>query len=256
MATGLLLPFVVRRLRPRGWWAMGWPNAILLPLCALPWVVLAVWVSRPSGESGSLQLGPFFGVLVAGAIWTELALLLRRRSTPDSPEAEGEDEEDVGPTPSGTTPLSEDATALLRRALSLEDTDVQTLMTARDDVIVAGGGATAGEVLDSMRESGRTRVVIVEGSLDRILGIAHAKDLTPLALEGGASEPVRRHLRRLLRVPRRLSTRRLVEEFRRNRVTIGAVADVRGRTLGVVTLSDVFRFLASRESAASREETP
>ena len=240
LALGLVSPFVIRAISPRGWARPCATNVMLLAAAASAWIAVGAYVGRADG--GLSEHGPFLVVLFVGMVIVEGCLLLRPSRWRSGSVDMGEVDEVAGTN--GEEPLSPEAELLLQRALGLEDTSVEQLMTHRDQVLTVQGGLTAGEVLEEMRRSGRTRVVIVEGTLDRILGIAHAKDLVPLVLEGRGSEPVRRHLRRLLRVPRKVSARRLLEEFRRNRVTLGAVADVRGRTLGIVSLTDVFHFIA------------
>jgi CBS domain containing-hemolysin-like protein len=238
---GLVLPLVIRRVSPQGWARPGPRNVVLLSAPAAAWLAVASDLSR--SEASVRELGPYTLIVLLGLVTVEGSLLLRRRRYGTEGDGLGDPDEVSGEVVE--TPLSPEAERLLERALGLEEIPVERLMTPSDRVLTAEGGLTAGEVLEEMLRTNRTRVVVVEGSLDRILGIAHAKDLVPLVLEGRNSEPVRRHLRRLLRVPRRVSARRLLEEFRRNRVTIGAVADVRGRTLGVVALNDVFRFIVT-----------
>jgi CBS domain containing-hemolysin-like protein len=55
-------------------------------------------------------------------------------------------------------------------------------------------------------------------------------------------------------MPRHVPTSRLIEEFQQARVSIGVVGDARGRTLGLVTRGDVFRFVAT--GAAGPQELP
>lgn len=240
LALGLLLPWLVRLSAPRGWARPRAGQVLLLSACAATWITVGTYAARREGEIQGLA--PFALVTILGMIVVEVCLLLRPRRLGSDAGGPADPDEAAEPAES---PLSPEAEQLLSRALRLEETPVEQLMTPRERVLTAEARLTASEVLAVMLASGRTRMVVVEGSIDRILGIAHAKDLVPLVLEGRSAEPVRRHLRRLLRVPRRVSARRLLEEFRRNRVTIGAVADVRGRTLGVVTLRDVFQFIGA-----------
>ena len=253
LLLGLVLPWIIRWISPRGWARPGPRNVMLLSAAAAAWIAVASDLSR--SEASVRELGPFTLVVLLGLATVEGCLLLRTRRYGTEGDAMGDPDDSAGAEIE--MPLSREAERLLQRALGLEATPVEGLMTPRDQVLTAQGGLTTGEVLEEMLRTNRTRVVVVEGSLDRILGIAHAKDLVPLVLEGRSSEPVRRHLRRLLRVPRRVSTRRLIEEFRRNRVTIGAVADVRGRTLGLVALTDVFQFIVTDPAETpGAEEVP
>jgi CBS domain containing-hemolysin-like protein len=148
-------------------------------------------------------------------------------------------------SPGSPGALSAEGEALLLRVLALEALPVESIMTPRERVATVDGSASPADAVERMRASGRARLpVTVDGSLDRILGVVHAKDLVPLVVDGGIATPLRRHVRRCLRVPRDQPVARLLADFRRNRVHFGIVTDPLGRTLGLVTMGDVFARLA------------
>jgi CBS domain containing-hemolysin-like protein len=232
----------------------------------------AAWVVASIALWGSLALSvharaPEWGgravvlILMAGLLWVEgwtLHALTRRRSL----EA-GSARADLGldgppaapPRPDAIPWPGEVADALLDRIRQCDQVPVERIMTPREAIVFAEIRQPVGEVLELMRRSGRSRIPVASaGSLDQILGVAHAKDLVPLVPAGGRDEVLRRHLRRWLRVPRGQSIAGLLEDFRSARVHIGIVGDSMGRTLGLVTLGDIFRFLAG--AAPGRQEKP
>ncbi len=141
--------------------------------------------------------------------------------------------------------LPPEAEVLLNRILGLTSLPLESIMTSRDQIAFVDGSLPAGQALMRMAETRRSRLpVIADGSPDRILGVVHAKDLVPLALEDSRDAPVRSYLRRWLRVPRGQSAAQLLEDFRRNRAHVGIVGDAMGRTQGLVTLGDIFRYIA------------
>ncbi len=168
----------------------------------------------------------------------------RASHQPDSaggPEESEESEEEA---------LPPRALALLRRIQSLDSVLVDQIMTPRSGILFADGSETAARVLARMRDAGHNRLLVVAGgSLDRVLGVVHARDLAPLAVEGREGRGIRLQLRRCLRVPASQPVARLLESFRRDRVHVGIVADPLGRTLGLVTLGDVCRYIAGRNHA-------
>lgn len=259
-AVAVGLPVVARW--ARRWWGGRLagpfhPLALLLFVsCLLLWILLAWEFAGPAAESP--QPLWFWAICFAGLIWVETVLVLlpgRRPSVPvDSTDLDPmtssplEDAEDGGEL-SGEDPveLSTEAEALWQRISLFDTVQVHSIMTPEREVGTIGTEATAAEALAQMRETGRTRLVAIEGSLQRVLGIAHAKDLAPLLLSGRENETIRQHHRRLHRVPERLTLTRLVEQFRRNRTTAGIVIDLRGKTLGLITLGDVFHYVSGRE---------
>jgi CBS domain-containing protein len=217
------------------------------------WANLA-WAAGERGE-GRTDGGAVAFLILAGLLYLELVALWGwprpgRASPPERSETAG-----AGPR---ALPNPPEAEALLGRILELERIPCEAIMTPRDRIVWVDEAAPAGAALSRLREAGRSRAPVVSGgSLDRVVGIAHAKDLLPQVLESGAESPVRRHLRRVLRVPRTASAAQLLEDFRRNRVHLAIVGDALGGTLGLVTLGDVFLVLAGRKDEArsdGREE--
>jgi CBS domain containing-hemolysin-like protein len=140
-------------------------------------------------------------------------------------------------------PLPAEARLLLRRILRLEQVTVEEILTPRDRIVFADSTEPLATALRRMRSTGRSRLPVAAGSPDRVLGVLHAKDLFPLVLGGERPASQRRHLRRYLSVPQGQSAARLLEDFRQHRVHIGLVSDPLGATTGLVTVTDVFRFL-------------
>ncbi len=151
--------------------------------------------------------------------------------------------------------LPREAEVLLNRILGLTSLPLESIMTARDGIVFVDGSLPADRALKRMAETRRSRIpVMADGSPDRILGVVHAKDLVPLVLEDSRKAPVRNYLRRWLRVPRGQSAAQLLEDFRRNRAHVGIVGDSLGRTQGLVTLGDIFRYIAGPPPVKADEQ--
>jgi CBS domain containing-hemolysin-like protein len=219
------------------------------------WIALA-WNATVPGEAGEpWDAALFFLVALAGVVWVEGCLLVGGQGWMGEPREGGtraeRSEPDMGDEREEESPeLPREARELLARVLALADVPVESIMTPRDALVSVEAGSSVEQTLVRMRETGRTRVLVVEGSVDRILGVAHAKDLARLAASGETARPVRGLARRLLRLPQHVETKRLIEEFRQARVSIGVVGDARGRTLGLVTRGDLFRYVASGSRGA------
>ena len=260
----LLLPWVGRWSGARASLLTRWINGLLHLSIVAAWTGGAFWLAlpadlRPLHGGPAMRWGTFALVLAGGFLYTELIYFFPRRrgaqateATHAAPHAETES---VGlPANPGALvaaegeaedePLSREGEALLARILSCESRTVNEVMTPRDEIIAVAGAVTVEAALALLRTHGRSRVIVIEGSVDRILGVAHAKDLVPLQLEGQGADPIRLHLRRWLRVPSGAALTALLEDFRANRVHLGIVSDQLGKTLGLVTLHDVSRFFA------------
>lgn len=230
----------------------------VLAASAACWIALAWNVTVPEHREETWDPVLFLLIAGVGVAWVEVSLLVgRRRSTSgfrdaeelsEAGEPEGDLESDAPPAP-----LSAEAQQLLERVLYLSQLPVERIMTPRSALIAVEASTSVGDTLARMREAKSNRVLVIEGSIDRILGVAHAKDLIGLAAHGETNRPVRGLARRLLRMPRQVPTSRVIEEFQQARVSVGVVGDARGRTLGLVTREDVFRFVATGVMAEKSE---
>jgi CBS domain-containing protein len=252
---------LARHIRPRAG-RVRWPARLWHLATAGCWCALAALAAGSWGDAEGAAIGEAALILAGGFLWTEAFFLLGgRRSRAAAPPAdtgsaegiprEDEAEEVEAAGAEGEEPLPPEAEALLERILHLDQVAVEAIMTPRGRIAHVSGTHSIADALAMMRRLGRTRLPVVAGdSLDRILGIVHAKDLAPAAHDPAtAAGTLRRHLRRWLRVPQGHTVAQLLEDFRRNRVHVGIVGDSLGRTLGLVTLSDVFVHITGTRSA-------
>jgi CBS domain containing-hemolysin-like protein len=190
-----------------------------------------------------------FGIVAIGALWsgTFAILSIRSRSSPSRGEIM---EPDTGPVgeggvaPEAREELEPGGRALLKRLLDLERTRVGDMTVPREKIVHAELSGGVSEVLAKIRATGHLRIPMADGSLDRIVGIAYAKDLIPHVLEGGPTPPLKGLVRRPLFVPADRPASSLLELFRTHRGHLAIVVDEYNRTVGLVTRDDVFRTLA------------
>lgn len=200
--------------------------------------------ARIPGQTVASGPGPNLGVDIDG-----------RTAASGRPDAPGADERRRhGDLRREAAPFPPQAEVLLNRILGLASLPLESIMTGRDRIVFVDGSLTADRALMRMAETRRSRLpVTADGSPDRILGVVHAKDLVPLVLADSRKAPVRSYLRRWLRVPRGQSAAQLLEDFRRNRAHVGVVGDAMGRTQGLVTLGDIFRYIAGTPDGSTQE---
>lgn len=252
LLPGLLLPWLGRALyRRRGLfdrWLVGLTHVVMVA----GWIGWAAWSALPAAPDEVERAGRFALFTLLGFFYSEAVLLFPRRRHASEPTPSAEEAERVAESmpddseASTPEPLPAEARELTERIVETASRQVDEVMVPRQAVVALDGNESITTALTAMRKSGHSRLIVIEGSLDRILGVAHAKDLVPLQLEGRGGEAIRLHLRRWLRVPSGHTLSSLLEDFRGNRVHLGVVSDPLGRTLGMVTLHDVSTFLAGR----------
>jgi CBS domain containing-hemolysin-like protein len=139
--------------------------------------------------------------------------------------------------------IEEFAHDLLSGVLDFGDRDVSSVMVPRERIVGVSRGARVADVERLVVRSGHSRVPVIDGDVDTVLGFVHAKDL--LALPAAAQEqplPLR-IIRRMLLVPRDRSLEDLLLSMRRARIHFAVVVDDDRRTVGVVTLEDLLEEL-------------
>jgi putative hemolysin len=98
--------------------------------------------------------------------------------------------------------------------------------------------APPGEVAEVIRQSGHSRLPVCLGTLDKVLGVVHVKDLFS-ALAAHGTFDLRASLRQPLLIPEATEALAVLERFRESGTHIGVVVDERGAVLGLVTLKDI-----------------
>lgn len=123
--------------------------------------------------------------------------------------------------------------------LAFSDRPVAELMTPRTAVVALPEGMPSAEAAHVFVQSGYSRYPVYRGSLDEVVGAAHAFDLLTLAPDA----PVR--VRPVLSVPGTRRAADLMLEMQRGGSHLAIVLDEFGGTAGLVTFEDLLRDLVS-----------
>ena len=131
---------------------------------------------------------------------------------------------------------------LVSRVFRLDHVKVGGIMTPRREIVCLDLDESREENARRIAEHGHSRYPVVKGSLERVEGIAFARNLLADALAGKPLE-LAAHLSAALFVPTRISVMELMELFRRHRQTIAIAVSEHGAVDGLVTLNDVMEAL-------------
>jgi magnesium and cobalt transporter len=127
----------------------------------------------------------------------------------------------------------------LSGVFSLRELTVADVMTPRMDVISVDLSATRGGLLDQFRAAEHSRLLVVDGDPDNVVGVVYAKDL----LREIAAHPDGTEWHHLVRpveyIPDAKRLDRQLRDFQRGSAQLVVVADEFGGTSGIVTLEDV-----------------
>lgn len=136
--------------------------------------------------------------------------------------------------------LSDEEKSMIHDVIDLGDTVAREVMVPRVDMTAMEDTATCGEVLEVMRRTGYSRIPVFHDEVDRIVGIAHIKDLIgPLIDEGAGNKPVAGFVREADFVPDTKDIIPLLSEMQSSHDQMVIVVDEYGGTAGVITIEDI-----------------
>ena len=148
--------------------------------------------------------------------------------------------------------------SMLLSILTLDELQVQDIMTPRTDIDCVASGTSVVEVARAITETGHSRLPVYNGTRDNIIGIAYAKDtLEYLVHPEGHDVSVDRIMRPPFFVPETKISSELLQEFRARKNHLAIVVDEYGGTSGLVTIEDLLEVIVGDiedEHDAPREE--
>ena len=209
--------------------------------------LIAVAVAASAGESIALRssgaawafarlLAPLYSIGPGSGLWRRPGGHGHNHASQAEPSA------DAATSANGDgEPLDEHEARMIRGVIRLDQTTAREIMVPRLDVLAAEVGIPTARLADMMVESGHSRVPIYEGNLDRILGVAYARDILGyLNRSTGAPGQVTHDVvRPVLFIPESKTLEELLTEFQGRRVHMAIVVDEYGGVAGLVTIEDL-----------------
>ncbi|HEV8268093.1 MAG TPA: hemolysin family protein [Thermoanaerobaculia bacterium] len=237
--------------------ALNAPEPWLISALAIlaGWIVLETFVIRWVGRRGADALLTSFSWLIplvhllAAPLTPVLSRLVER---PEEPE------DAAGGAPAAAENPSKDAEVralldvareegileeheeeLVSRAVDFSDRTVHEVMTPRQDVTIAEADAPLESVADIFISTKYTRIPLVQGGIEKPVGVVHIKDVFTALRSGSPPANARPLARPVLFVPESQTITTLLSDFRRRRQHLAVVVDEYGTVTGVVTLEDL-----------------
>jgi CBS domain containing-hemolysin-like protein len=131
-----------------------------------------------------------------------------------------------------------DASRILGNVFRLSRTRVRDVMIPRERVFAIERRLASDALLDLLRESGYTRIPVYDGTLDRVVGVLHTKDLFHVYAQKSVVI-LADAIRPTIDIRPDLPLMDALREFRRGRKHLAIVRDPGGPVLGVCTLEDI-----------------
>ncbi len=209
-------------------------------------------IARPINLLSTVSAWPV--KLLSASTETVLAALrIRPRQTDDVSE---EDVRSLVARAASTGVFTPQEHALFKRTMQVGDLTVHDLMVPRTEIAWIDERISADALRVLLGTSGFSHFPVCKGSLDKLVGVVHVKDLIAYGLLAGGEFDVSVLTRKPLFVPESMPALRMMDEFKRTKIHIAFVVDEHGGTLGLLTLNDVMSALIGDIGRRGEEPKP
>jgi CBS domain containing-hemolysin-like protein len=144
---------------------------------------------------------------------------------------------------------------LIQNVFDFNERVVKNIMVPRTKISGVEIDTDQGELLDILITEGYSRMPVYEETIDKIVGIVHAKDILPLLAHGQAFA-LKDIIRKPYFIPETKKINNLMAELQQKRIQIAIVLDEFGGTAGMVTLEDIVEELVGDIQDEYDEEKP
>ncbi|MCK5941881.1 MAG: HlyC/CorC family transporter [Planctomycetes bacterium] len=133
--------------------------------------------------------------------------------------------------------LSRTEDRLIHAVFEFDDMICRRVMMPRVDIVWVDVDATFEQCLEVVRQSKHSRYPVCDGSLDRVVGVLHMKDL--VQAQGSEDVKISDLMRPPRNVPEAMPISKLLRHFQTSHQHLAFVVDEHGTVTGLVTLENV-----------------
>ena len=139
------------------------------------------------------------------------------------------------------TLLTDEGEKMIMQVLELKETSASEVMTPRTDMVSVSQDAMIPEALKLAHEHGHSRIPVFKETRDVIVGIFYTRDLLPLFADGVdiSTMKVNEIMRQSVMIPETKNIVKLLQDLKREKLSMVILVDEYGGTAGLVTLEDV-----------------
>ena len=144
---------------------------------------------------------------------------------------------------------------LIQNVFEFNERVVKNIMVPRTKISGVEIDTEQDALLDMVINEGYSRIPVYEETIDKIIGIVHAKDMLPLLVQKAAIN-LKDIIRKPYFIPETKKINDLMAELQQKRIQIAIVLDEFGGTAGMVTLEDIVEELVGEIQDEYDEEKP
>ncbi len=145
---------------------------------------------------------------------------------------------------------------LLKNVYEFTESTAADIMVPRIDVEAVEMDTPISEVADLIIETGRTKLPVYRENVDDLVGLVYARDVFEKIRKGALETLLLEIVREIAIYPENKPISDLLEDFKREKIRIAAVADEHGGFAGLVTVEDVIEEIIGEIWDEHEEEEP
>jgi CBS domain containing-hemolysin-like protein len=142
---------------------------------------------------------------------------------------------------------------MIQSVVDFGDRVARELMTPRIDVLSFDAANSFDELARTFSESKYSRIPIYEGSVDKITGVVHIKEVFECLVKG-EKRPIPELARPPYFVSETKKVSELLREFQSEHIQVAVVVDEYGGTAGIITIEDVVEEIVGEIADEHEEE--
>lgn len=135
--------------------------------------------------------------------------------------------------------INSDEEEMLLSVLNFKRKLVREVMIPRTEICTIEVSSPLAEIIERIITGGHSRIPVFEHTVDRMVGIVHARDLLPYWGKGEEPVKIAELMRPVYFVPETMGIETLMKELKRRKTHLAVVVDEYGGVSGLVTLENV-----------------
>lgn len=129
--------------------------------------------------------------------------------------------------------------AMFNNLCEFAEAEAQDIMIPRIDVVAIEISSSLNDVADKMITSGHSRLPVYQEQLDNLIGVVHARDVFDRIRRERLDSSLSDLVRDVDIFPENKPLSDLLEDFKRQKIQMAAVADEHGGFAGLITIEDL-----------------
>ena len=150
--------------------------------------------------------------------------------------------------------IKEEEREMIHNVFELDDTSASEIMTPRADMFVVDANSPLD--LKAIADSGFTRIPVIEGDTDHVVGILNIKDIFMHQANSDNPVDIRAIMRPPYFVPENKKLDRMLHQFKARKSHMAIIVDEHGGVSGLITLEDALEELVGEIRDETDKEEP